>query len=594
LNLKKILNILYNYNIFLYLCILPIILGAIYIRLFGVNVVFWDQWELVTLIEKMYTGHITFMDLFAQHNEHRILFPRIIMLALAEMTHYNTIAEMYFSWVLVIFTLILVYLMFKKDLGNSPLTWMMFVPIAWLMFSFRQFENILWGWQIQIYLATLGFIISIYFLERSEKIDIIFFMAIAGAIVSSFSFANGLAVWLAGIIYIFITEKKNQRSLLSMWILFAILTFILYFYGFQRPTVHPDPLFAFKNPSVGIQYLLAAIGSPITFEKYRGIIVGFIFSIITCIVIFHTRFNKTFLHNNAKWIALIVFSFISAILMTIGRAGLGVEQALASRYVTFTQIAFIGTYCILLNIQNKSINTKENQRFFLILVALVALIISGIFVGYTEGYKMAEDTHVYKLGISYFLLGYNFTPDEILLQLHPYVNVVKQRGEILKKYNLNVFYDHRSYLYDVKPKALLDQPFIEGAGIIDDQVKFIILEIPLDNASSIIEFENKQIPDNAVLKFDVTLDPKSWSPYKGDGVTFEIYVRENGTKKQIFSKYIDPKHNRDERKWNYNEVDLSEYGGKNATIIFSTLAGPNNDSAWDFAWWGEPRIEVAK
>lgn len=592
MNSRKLLNILYEYNLFIYLCILPIIFGALYIWLFGINVVFWDQWELVTLIEKMYTGHITFGDIFAQHNEHRILFPRIIMLALADITHYNTIAEMYFSWILVIFTLIFIFIIFKKDHGNSPSTWMMFVPIAWLMFSFRQLENILWGWQIQIYLAALGIILSIYFLERSEKINVIFFMAIASGLVSSFSFANGLVVWFAGIVFIILTEKNNKKTLLAVWIFFTILTFILYFYGFQRPVAHPDPLFALKNPSVGIQYFLAAMGSPLAFEKYWAIIVGSLFSILTGIILVHMRSNRTLLHNNAKWIALIVFSVISAILMTIGRAGFGVEQALSSRYVTFTQLAFIGSYCILLNIQNKSINKKENQRFFVMLFVLISLIISGIFVGYTEGYKMAEDTHVKKLGISYFLLGYNFTPDEILLQLYPNADVVKQRGEILKKYELNVFYDHRSYLYELKPGTSLDQPFIAGAGIIDDIVKFIILAYPEDNASSIIEFEKKQIPQNAILKFDIALDPNSWSPYKGDGVTFEIYIRENGTKKQIFSKYIDPKHNRDERKWNFNEVDLSEYGGKNVTIIFSTLAGPKNNSAWDIAWWGEPRIQV--
>jgi hypothetical protein len=551
------------------LILLPAILGALYIALFGVNVIFWDQWD-----------------------EHRIFFPKIIMLILAGISHYNTFVEMYFSWFLVVVSLFFIYKMYGLDFGNSSSSIMKFIPIAWIMFNFRQFENILWGWQIGIYLAALGFILSIYFLDRSEKMEINFFIAIAGAIVSSFSFANGMVVWFAGFIFIMIGEKKNKRSLLSLWIFFAILTFILYFYGFQRPTNHPDPLFALKNLSVGIQYLLAAIGSPLAFEKYRAIIVGLLFSMLTGIVIFYMRFNKTLLKNNAKWIALIAFSLISALLMTIGRAGFGIEQALASRYVTFTQLAFIGSYCILLNIQNKSIIIKEKQKFFLILVALISLIVSGIFIGYTEGYKMAEDTHVKKLGISYFLLGYNFTPDEILLQLYPNADVVKQRGEILKKYDLNVFYDHKSYLYDVKPEAVLEQPFIDGAGIIDDTVKFIILESPVDNASSIIEFEKDQIPQNAVLKFDIALDPNSWSPYKGDGVTFEIYVRENETQKQKFSKYIDPKHNREERKWNFNEVDLSEYGGKNVTIIFSTLAGPKNDSAWDIAWWGEPRIEV--
>ena len=141
-----------------------------------------------------------------------------------------------------------------------------------------------------------------------------------------------------------------------------------------------------------------------------------------------------------------------------------------------------------------------------------------------------------------------------------------------------------------RPIKIPPQPFITYAGKINSETKFIIYEHPIPLDRSIIAFENISIPEKAKLKFSIALDPQVWDPDKGDGVTFEIYAKENGTEKLLFSKYIDPKYNPAERKWNDFEVDLSEYAGKNIKLIFSTLPGPNNDTSWDWGWWGAPMI----
>ena len=49
----------------------------------GVDLPFWDQWEFVPLLEKMAGADLQLQDLTARHNEHRIFFPRLVMLALA-------------------------------------------------------------------------------------------------------------------------------------------------------------------------------------------------------------------------------------------------------------------------------------------------------------------------------------------------------------------------------------------------------------------------------------------------------------------------------------------------------------------------------
>src|SRR5579862_5169820 len=79
----------------------PAFLAFNYIYRFGVDAVFWDEWVLVPLVDKLDRGTLSFSDLFAAHSEHRILFPQLLMLGIAEATHFNTLVTMYVSFALL-------------------------------------------------------------------------------------------------------------------------------------------------------------------------------------------------------------------------------------------------------------------------------------------------------------------------------------------------------------------------------------------------------------------------------------------------------------------------------------------------------------
>ncbi len=72
----------------------------------------------------------------------------------------------------------------------------------------------------------------------------------------------------------------------------------------------------------------------------------------------------------------------------------------------------------------------------------------------------------------------------------------------------------------------------------------------------------------------------------GDGVGFTVEVRDaRGRVTQVFSNYIDPKHNFRERTWMNGEVDLSAFHGERVDLLFSTDPGPRGDSTYDWAGW---------
>lgn len=74
------------------LIFLPAALAFLYVHSFGVNVVREDGWAIVRLFGELFSGTLGMADLWAQHAEHKILFPRIAMLSLGLLTDYNSVA----------------------------------------------------------------------------------------------------------------------------------------------------------------------------------------------------------------------------------------------------------------------------------------------------------------------------------------------------------------------------------------------------------------------------------------------------------------------------------------------------------------------
>src|SRR5579871_5129015 len=73
----------------------PVIGYFVFIAAYGVNTIVVDQWTDIALLQKLYAGHLTWSALWAAHNENRMLFPNLVVIALAHLDHFDTVAEMY-------------------------------------------------------------------------------------------------------------------------------------------------------------------------------------------------------------------------------------------------------------------------------------------------------------------------------------------------------------------------------------------------------------------------------------------------------------------------------------------------------------------
>jgi hypothetical protein len=108
-----------------------------------------------------------------------------------------------------------------------------------------------------------------------------------------------------------------------------------------------------------------------------------------------------------------------------------------------------------------------------------------------------------------------------------------------------------------------------------------------EHPPSEIEYQLHIPTDSISLNFCIGMDQNVWSPEKGDGVQFDIYINKLGERKKIFSEYIDPKNNPADQKWFCSEINLSQFQNKTINLSFVTLPGPKGSNSFDWAGWGD-------
>lgn len=420
--------------------LLPAFMALLFITVFGVNVVNYDQYEFIPLLDKLYNGTLSAEDLYSQHNEHRIVVPRLVMLGLASLTHYNTMAEMYFSWIVAASILGLIFVLFRKQMAGSALLLPAFVPVAWLVFSLRQVDNLIWGWQMQIFLSVVAFILALYLLDRSKGFDRSYLAAIVSATVSTFSFVNGLIVWPACMAYLLLARGRKGIRECMLWGLTGAAVWTVYFIGWSSPSNHPSIFYMLNNMPGAVLYLLAIVGSPLAWEKSHAVAVGSVLLAAIVLTLIALAWKRN-IAPNAVWITFILFSLASSAACVVGRSGFGVDQALAPRYVTFTSLAVIGLYLIIANsFINRGTAPRESTIMTFSYGMLTGIIIIGLIAGIIGGVYFGISEHTNKTEMKSILANYKTASDSELEKLYPLTEKVRDGAAILEKYRLNVFF----------------------------------------------------------------------------------------------------------------------------------------------------------
>lgn len=414
-----------------------------FIYAYGVNLVYWDDWDLVPLLDKLFSHNLHFSDLWAQHNEHRIVFPRILMLTMAYFTGWDIRYELYMSVVIVGITFLLLCSLLKKTFAGQSPVWLPII-FSFIVFSPAQWQNWTWGWQIQIFMSVLGTVAAIWAVAVWPGQLKGLIIGTAAALFASLSFANGTSTWvIAGLVVLL--QRKWKWGHVILWAIVSVVVICLYYYKYTKPAKHPPLSICLERPFDFAMYILAYIGSPLTFggghfATITAILTGGVLVLMMCAAVAHIGWmdRKSFVMV-VPWAALAVYVFLSAGGTAVGRLGFGISQATRSRYVTIAGLFVISLLVVLsLWVRAYGATAKHFAKGLVTVRYLLFLwLVSACALSFARGKdKMRETAYDFR-GRREHLMYYQCVSDDYLEKfLYPKADVLRERAQILSKWGL--------------------------------------------------------------------------------------------------------------------------------------------------------------
>jgi hypothetical protein len=321
-----------------------------------------DQWALVPLIEKMDVGNLAISDLWAQHNEHRLIFPRLIMLVLALLTDWNIYFEIGTNILLAITIVVFLNLQIKRteelEVDKNNYSWLIFL-ISIFVFSIAQWENWSWGWQIQIFLNVLSIVIGFFILTLRTLNTKHLMLAVLMGVIATYSFANGILYWFISFGILLFREMPNKRKFQFSitWLFLSLIIAFSYLHDYKKPSHHPSLSYVLEDPGSFLKYVFAYLGAPVaSFSGKWAIIAGIFITLIYILLLIPLFLKQRIIY--LPWVGLGLYSILSAAISGVGRAGFGYEQGLASRYVTISNLIWISVI-VLFYLARKNIFSKR-------------------------------------------------------------------------------------------------------------------------------------------------------------------------------------------------------------------------------------------
>ena len=398
----------------------------------SVAVPFWDQWEFIDTLDKFYSKQLKLIDLLALHHEHRLFFPRIIMLTLAYVSHWNILYEQLTN-ILLCLAIFLAFVTLTKH-SNDHFEPLLLPPIAILIFSLCQKDNFLFGWQIAIFLNVLTILLAIRALSVYGHRPKGLILGVLFGVIATLSFANGLLIWPLGFITLFFVSQHRVITL-PIWGAISAIVIGLYMTNFSRHPADPEIIYDLSKAPLYLVYSFAYLGAPLFDHKlvlsvFAGAI-GCALMISSLIILYR---NQVALNKVIPFVILCFYSSASALMSGIGRLGIGVHQSLSSRYSTIALLFWVSIVALLF-LCVKSNSSKIVKVTCPAVITLISILSLNSSARYIDEYKRTSDS----LNQGRLAL---LTQTDDVVDLHTICwsnEFALNQTKILKKYHLSVF-----------------------------------------------------------------------------------------------------------------------------------------------------------
>lgn len=316
----------------------------IVIALTTVNIPFGDEWE--NLRPWALPKGFTFEYLFAFHNEHRIVFTKLLNYIFFYTTDWNIKYQVIFNY-LIYASLVLFLISFQKKhiSGATKGIWV----LPFFLASPLIYENHSWAIQSVFHFCVLFGVLSIFYATREKIKNSDYWLSGILAVFSIYSLAAGL---FFALITLFVLVYRLALSPKSPWwdvVLKGLAIFVLvggtamWFSGYQKQEGHPQFTWPYR-PSFWYFYAnLISLG--FGFRSANGIIALGSLGVVALVLWKNLKRAFSFKQH---YISLAFFASLAVLAafgaITLARTEFGIGQAKTSRYAELgvLLVPFIG------------------------------------------------------------------------------------------------------------------------------------------------------------------------------------------------------------------------------------------------------------
>lgn len=320
--------------------------------------------------------------LYARHNEHRLVIPRLWFL-LDAVAFDATQAFLIVVTVLSSLVHAAVLALLFRSLGHRgwPL-WAFAGAAVGAVLSPGQWENLVWGFQVQFVqvwlFATLAFVAVAH--ARGNAAWWLVPAGVLAGLASTYSMANGMLVWPLLVALALWSGLRGGPLILLAAAAVAVVGFEAA--GFHAHPGHGDPMKTIAEPGklmlYAFRYLtngIGAIGS-LGQEVIGALLTLTVIGMAIDAIVRRSRYSPT----HAVLLAIAGFIIGAALATALGRVNFGVGQANATRYATPSFLFLLVTGALLLErlLRVQNVRLKAGLTAVGVALLLVPGLVDGV------------------------------------------------------------------------------------------------------------------------------------------------------------------------------------------------------------------------
>lgn len=306
---------------------------------FTVNMPYWDDYDSVLnwLYQFSHSANSTdrFTLLLRQHNEHRILFDRLI--ELLDIHLFGVVNFLYlnlFGFFGLIGTIFLIFMMGRR----LHVKVYELIPVSLLLFTFAQHELISFAMaSIQMYWNLFFSLLAIIILTRSyDRMSVA--VGFLVSVLASFTSAGGLILFPT--IFLFYVFTKHYRHAIA-WLILSSSVFYVYFillHYHQTAAGLASHKYAANHIGLYAKYIILFLGN-VAHTQPQAVAISTAEGIAWLYLLIR---NRSTLHAPMLIITLLVLATAAA--DGLSRMSLGMGEALSSRYTPYSALLLSALY----------------------------------------------------------------------------------------------------------------------------------------------------------------------------------------------------------------------------------------------------------